>query len=119
MELPTARDSSGFYGRRIADHFGMQGRIVSEFSFDGQIGLAATRLSCGRRFRERTSRTAGEGAFSILYQIDDLEDHACWRGGHQQRSGEFLAKSVNVVDLREDPQWQFKGRSTRCNFMSR
>ncbi|HEV7323855.1 MAG TPA: AraC family transcriptional regulator [Bosea sp. (in: a-proteobacteria)] len=116
MGLPTACDSNGFYGQRIADHFGMQGQIVAEFHLDGQLGLAATRLSCGRRFRERTSRPPDEGAFSILYQIDDLEGHACWRGGRRQRFGEFLAKSVNVVDLREDPQWQFKGRFDALQF---
>lgn len=116
MEGSTPGSSNGFYGQRVADHFGMEWRLVSEFRLDGQLGLAATRLSCGRRFRERTDRTPDEGAFSILHQIDDLEGHACWRGGHQQRSGEFLAKSVNIVDLREGPQWQFKGRFDALQF---
>lgn len=116
MERATPRSSNGFYGQRIAHHFGMEGHLVSEFRLGGELGLAATRLSCGRRFRERTEHTHDEGAFSILYQIDDLEGHACWRGGQRQRSGEFLAKSVNVVDLREDPQWQFKGRFDALQF---
>lgn len=116
MERSTPRSSNGFYGQRIADHFGMEGQLVSEFRLDGQLGLVATRLSCGRRFRERTGRTHDEGAFSILYQIDDLECHACWRGGERQRFGAFLAKSVNVVDLRDDPQWQFKGRFDALQF---
>lgn len=94
----------------------MRGKVVSEFHLDGQLGLAATRLSCGRRFRERTSQAHDANAFSILYQIDDLECHSSWLGGHRQRSGEFLAKSVNVVDLREDPQWQFKGRFDALQF---
>lgn len=116
MELPATSASKGFYGRRIAEHFGMEGSVVSAFHLDGQLGLAATRLFCGRRFRERTDRTEGEGAFSVLYQIDDLEGHACWRGGQRQRSGAFHAKSASVVDLREDPQWQFKGRFDALQF---
>lgn len=116
MELRAASSSNDFYGQRIADHFGMEGQLVSEFRLDGQIGLAATHLSCGRRFRERTGRMQHEDAFSILYQIDDLDGHACWRGGQRQRSGAFSAKSVNVVDLRDDPQWQFKGRFDALQF---
>ncbi|WP_199089819.1 AraC family transcriptional regulator [Bosea sp. ASV33] len=116
MEMTAAGASKEFYGQRVADHFGMEGRLVSLFRLDGQPGLAATRLFCGRRFRERTQTADGEGAFSILHQIDDLEGHACWRGGQRQRSGAFRAKSVNVVDLREDPQWQFKGRFDALQF---
>jgi len=116
MELSTALDSKGFYGQRTADHFGMEAGLLSEFRLDGQIGLAATRLSCGRRFRERTGPPPEESAFSILYQVEDLDDHACWRGGERQRSGTFLARSVNVVDLREGPQWQFKGRFEALQF---
>jgi AraC family transcriptional regulator len=116
MQVSTARNPKGLFGQRIADHFGMQGQVVSEFHLDGQLGLAATRLSCGRRFRERTSQTHSEGAFSILYQIDDLECHSGWLGGQRYRSGSFRAKSVNVVDLREDPQWQFKGRFDALQF---
>ena len=116
MELSTAQDSKGFYGQRIANHFGMEAGLLSGFRVDGQIGLAATRLSCRRRFRERTGPPPEESAFSILYQIEDLDDHACWRGGERQRSGAFLARSVNLVDLREDPQWQFKGRFEALQF---
>jgi len=116
MELSTAQDQNGFYGQRLASHFGMEGGLLSEFRIDGQLGLAATRLFCGRRFRERTAPPSGERAFSILYQVEDLEDHAHWRGGEKQRSGAFLAKSVNVVDLREEPQWQFKGRFEALQF---
>lgn len=116
MQVSTTREHGGFFGGRIADHFGMQGEVVSEFHLDGQIGLAATRLSCGRRFRERTLQTRSEAAFSILYQIDDLDSHACWLGGQQQRAGRSLAKSVSVVDLREDPQWQFQGRFDAFHF---
>jgi AraC family transcriptional regulator len=116
MEIAVASASKEFYGQRVADHFGMEGRLVSLFRLDGQSALAATRLFCGRRFRERTQTAGGEGAFSILHQIDDLEGHACWRSGQRQRSGAFRAKSVNVVDLREDPQWQFKGRFDALQF---
>lgn len=116
MQVSTGRDARGFFGERVADHFGMRGEVVSEFHLDGQLGLAATRLSCGRRFRERTSQTHSEGAFSILCQIDDLECHSGWLGGQRYRSGRFRAKSVNVVDLREDPQWQFRGRFDALQF---
>ena len=116
MELSTAQVSKGFYGQRTADHFGMEAGPLSEFRLDGQIGLAATRLSCGRRFRERTLPPPEESAFSILYQVEDLDDHACWRGGERQRSGASFARSVNVVDLREEPQWQFKGRFEALQF---
>lgn len=116
MQMSTAGDPKGFFGERIADHFGMQGQVVSEFHLEGQLGLAATRLSCGRRFRERTDQTQSEDAFSILHQVDDLECHSGWLGGQRYRSGRFRAKSVNVVDLREDPQWQFKGRFDALQF---
>lgn len=116
MRLSRAADPKGFFGACIADHFGMQGRVVSEFHLDGRLGLAATRLSCGRRFRERTDQTRSENAFSILQQVDDLECHSGWLGGRRYRSGRLHAKSVDVVDLRDDPQWQFKGRFDALQF---
>jgi len=116
MHSSTTSEASGFFGQRVAEHFAMPGRSVSEFRLGGQMGLAATRLSCDKQFRERTRTAPCEDAFSILYQVEDLEWHSCWLGGRRQHSGRFNARAVSVVDLRDDPQWQFKGRFSAMQF---
>lgn len=112
----TATENTSFFGSRIADHFAMSGRSIANYQLDGGLGLAATHLSCERHFRERTRPAPSEDAFSILYQLDELECLSSWLAGRRHRSGRVGAKEVDVLDLRDHPQWQFQGRFEALQF---
>jgi len=104
-------DSSldGFFGRRLSKHLGMEGDCVYQFNRRGKLALAVTRLTCDHFIRERTAPIPPEPAFSILYQLGDLERHSCWLGGRKRYSGSFSAGTVSVIDLRDNPQCEFRG----------
>ena len=116
MRASEAKEETGFFGRRVADHFHMQGRSIAEFRMSDRLGLVATRLSCNRRVRERTEAAPSEPAFSILFQLDDLEYRSCWLDGLERSSGGVVANAVSVTDLRDNPQWQFRGRFDALQF---
>ena len=99
----------GFYGRRLSQHLGMEGDCLLRVRRQGQLALAVTHLTCSRFTRERTAAVPPEPAFSILHQLGDLDRHACWLAGKPVYSGAFGAGTVSVTDLRENPQWEFKG----------
>ncbi|TPK75282.1 AraC family transcriptional regulator [Mesorhizobium sp. B2-4-17] len=116
MKSSTTKEKLGFFGPRVSEHFGMPGRSIIEFQLDGELGLAATHLSCERHFRDRTGPAPCEDAFSILHQLDELECRSCWLDGHHHSSGRVEAKEVDVLDLRDTPQWQFRGRFEALQF---
>lgn len=99
----------GFYGSRLTQHLGMDGDCLWRIRRNGQLALAVTRLTCSRFIRERSAPVPAEAAFSILHQLGDLERHSCWLAGRPQYSGAFSAGSVSVIDLRDSPQFEFKG----------
>ncbi|MGY4318110.1 AraC family transcriptional regulator [Bradyrhizobium sp. JR3.5] len=101
--------SGGFYGRRLSQHLGMEGDCLLRIRREGELALAMTRLTCSRFVRERTAAIPSEPAFSILQQLGDLEGHSCWLAGRPRYSGAFGAGTVSVIDLRDDPQCEFKG----------
>lgn len=112
-QAPTIEDDDadcdGFFGRRLVNHLGMQGDCVRKLNRHGKLALAVTRLTCDRFARERTAAIPSEPAFSILHQLGDLERHSCWLAGRQRYSGSFSAGTVSVIDLRDNPQCEFKG----------
>lgn len=101
--------SDGFFGRRLATHLGMEGDCVRRINRRGKLALAVTRLTCTRFVRERTAAIPSEPAFSILHQLGDLERHSCWLAGRQRYSESFSAGTVSVIDLRDNPQCEFRG----------
>ena len=101
--------SDGFFGRRLAMHLGMEGDCVHKVNRQGKLVLAITRLTCTRFVRERTAAIPSEPAFSILHQLGDLERHSCWLAGRKRYSEAFGAGTVSVIDLRDNPQCEFKG----------
>lgn len=108
--------SEPLFGQRIADHFGMRAKAVIACDVAGSFGLAATHLACGRHTRERTAPAPAEDAFSILYQVDALENCSRWLGGRLDWAGRISACEVDVVDLREAPQWKFHGPFNALQF---
>lgn len=112
-ELPMTQvaeaNSEGLYGRRLTTHLGMDGDCVHKLNRHGKLALAVTRLTCSWFVRERTAALPSEPAFSILQQLGDMEGHSCWLGGRQTYSGSFKAGTVSVLDLRENPQWEYRG----------
>lgn len=108
MEQPdTVYD--GFYGRRLSQHLGMEGDCLWRIKREGQLALAITRLTCSRFVRERTLPIPSEPAFSILHQLGDLDRHSCWLAGRPRYSAAFGAGTVSVIDLRDNPQCEFRG----------
>lgn len=99
----------GFFGRRLAMHLGMEGGCILEINRQGRLALAVTRLTCDRFVRERTAPIPSEPAYSILHQLGDLDGHSSWLGGRQRYSGSFSAGTVSVIDLRDNPQCEFRG----------
>lgn len=100
---------SGFYGQNAVDHLGMTGHALAAFEVEGQPALIATHLRCFRQFRERTRPISSDAAFSILYQFSDLQCRSRWLDGQLDISSPVGAREVEVVDLRNRPQWQFSG----------
>lgn len=90
-------------------HLGMEGECLRKINRQGTLALAITRLTCPRFVRERTAAIPSEAAFSVLHQLGDLERHSCWLAGRQRYSGSFKAGTVSVIDLRENPQCEFRG----------
>ncbi|MGL5165080.1 MAG: helix-turn-helix domain-containing protein [Afipia sp.] len=101
--------SDGFYGRRLSQHLGMEGDCLWRIEREGQLALAVTRLTCSRFVRERTVPIPSEPAFSILHQLGDLDRHSCWLAGRPRYSEAFGAGTVSVIDLRDNPQCEFRG----------
>lgn len=116
MSQGATRETTGFFGQRVAAHLAMAGNQIVDFRQQGELSLAGTRLSCGRRLREKTAPVAAEAAFSILHQLEDVEHHSCWLGGVQRFSDSFAAGTVSVIDLRDNPQCQFRGRFEGIQF---
>lgn len=116
MNVAQINVNEGFFGQRIAAHFGMPGNTLAEYHIGGQLGLVATHLSCDRLLRERTAPAPFEEAFSIFYQFEDLECRSCWLDGHLDGAGLVRANEVDIVDLRARPQWKFKGRFDALQF---
>jgi AraC family transcriptional regulator len=116
MNVAQINENEGFFGQRIAAHFGMPGYTLAEYHIGGQLGLVATHLSCDRRVRERTDPAPFEEAFSILYQFEDLECRSRWLDGRLDGAGRVRANEVDIVDLRARPQWKFEGRFDALQF---
>jgi len=106
----------GFYGQSAVDHFGMTGNALASFEVEGQPALVATHLRCCRQSRERTLPIASDAAFSILYQFSDLQRRSRWLRGHLDISSPVHAREVEIVDLRDRPQWQFSGEFHALQF---
>lgn len=109
MRHDSQVESDGFYGRRLSQHLGMDGDCLLRVKREGQLAVAVTRLSCSHFIRERTAPIPSEPAFSILHQLGDLEKHSCWLAGQARYSGAFAAGTVSVIDLRDNPQCEFRG----------
>jgi AraC family transcriptional regulator len=105
----TSDADEGFYGRRLSQHLGMEGDCLLRIKREGQLALAATRLTCSRFVRQRTAALPSEPAFSILHQLGDLERHSCWLAGQPRYSGAFGAGTVSVINLMDNPQCEFRG----------
>lgn len=112
----SAAADSGFYGERIASHLEMPGRTVAKFRPRGRLGLAVTRLTCEKETRNRTAPVPTEAAFSILHQLHPLQQHSCWLSGRRRYSDRFSAGTVSVIDLRDSPQCEFRGRFDALQF---
>ncbi|MGO4714397.1 AraC family transcriptional regulator [Bradyrhizobium sp. 2TAF24] len=100
----------GFFGRRLSSHLEMEGDCFLEVKRQGHLTLAATRVSCSRISRDRTTPIPSEPAFSILHQLKDLERHSCWLAGRPRYSAAFGADTVSAIDLRDNPQCEFRGQ---------
>ena len=87
----------------------MDGDCLLKINRRGKLTLAVTRLTCSEFVRERTVPIPSEPAFSILHQLGDLDRHACWLAGRPRYSGSFRAGTVSVIDLRDNPQCEFRG----------
>jgi AraC family transcriptional regulator len=109
MMEETDSTTSGFYGRRLSQHLGMEGDCLLRIKREGQLALAMTRLTCSQFIRERTAAIPSEPAYSILQQLGDLDRHSCWLAGRPKYSGAFGAGSVSVINLMDNPQCEFKG----------
>ncbi|KAA0078078.1 AraC family transcriptional regulator [Tardiphaga sp. P9-11] len=109
MRHDSQVESDGFYGRRLSQHLGMDGDCLLRVKREGQLAVAVTRLSCSHFIRERSAPIPSEPAFSILHQLGDLEKHSCWLAGQARYSGAFAAGTVSVIDLRDNPQCEFRG----------
>ncbi|MET4476708.1 AraC family transcriptional regulator [Bradyrhizobium sp. F1.13.3] len=101
--------SSGFFGRRLAMHLGMEGDCVRKINRQGKFALAVTRLSGPRFAGGRRAPIAPESAFSILHQIGDSEQDSGQIAGPRGCSGSFRVGTVSVLDLRDNPQCDLKG----------
>lgn len=112
----AATTAPGFYGERIATHLEMPGRAVAEFHPRGALGMAVTRLTCEKDTRNRTAPVPEETAFSILHQLHPLQQHSCWLSGRRRYSDCFPAGTVSVIDLRDSPQCEFRGRFDALQF---
>ncbi len=110
MRSHATVSEQGFFGQRAARHFGVIGQEVSTVHLDGELSLAATRLTCGKQVRDRTEPAPPDRAFSLLCPIDALDGHRCWVGGEPQHAGPLPAGSVSLTDLRQRPQWQLSGQ---------
>jgi AraC family transcriptional regulator len=100
---------NGFFDKHLAGQLGIDSRPLLTIKHCGQLALAATRVTCSRFFRERTAALPSAPAFSILYQLGDLDKHSCLLPGRPPYSGAPRAGSVSVVDLRENPQCELRG----------
>lgn len=109
MSAALEATSEPLFGQRVAEHFGMRAKAVIACEVAGSFRLAATHLACARHARERTAPAPPEDAFSILYQFDALENCSRWLGGRLDWAGRISACEVDVVDLRDGPQWKFDG----------
>lgn len=101
--------SEGFYGSRFSRHLGMEGDCLWRLRRNGELALAITRLTCARFAQQRSQPIPCEPAYSILHQLGDLDSHSCWLAGQRQYSGSYGAGTVSVVDLRDAPQYEFRG----------
>ncbi|QEL22084.1 helix-turn-helix transcriptional regulator [Bosea sp. F3-2] len=109
MDASLSTKHPSFYGQSAVDHFGMAGRAIASFELEGQPALVATHLHCRRQTRERTRPVSSDAAYSVLYQLSDLQSRSRWLDGRLDASSPVGAGEVEVVDLRDRPQWQFSG----------
>src|SRR5271167_548192 len=101
--------ANGFFGPRIGAHLQMQSESLLEIRRKDKLTLAATRLTCPKITRAKTTPIPSEPAFSILHQLGDLDRHACWLAGRPRYSGAFGAGTVSVTNLMDNPQCEFHG----------
>lgn len=101
--------ANGFFGPRIGAHLQMQSESLLEIRRKDKLTLAATRLTCPKITRAKTTSIPCEPAFSILHQLGDLDRHACWLAGRPRYSGAFGAGTVSVTNLMDNPQCEFHG----------
>lgn len=106
---PFDHSTQGFFGKRLSQHLGMQGDCLLQLKRQDKLALAVTELTCDRFVRDRTAAIPSEPAFSILHQLGDLHQHACWLAGRRRYSGAFGAGTVSVIDLMDNPQCEFRG----------
>jgi AraC family transcriptional regulator len=106
--LPDATES-GLLGKQLEGQLGISSRSLLTMKQDGQLVLTAARLTCPHFFRERTAALSPAPAFSILYQLGDLDRHSCSLAGSPPYSATCRAGGVTVVDLRHDPHCELQG----------
>lgn len=100
---------SGFFDKRLASQLGIDSKPLLNIKYRGQLALAATRLTCSRFFRERKTDLPSSPAFSIVYQLGDLDNYSSSLPGRPPYSAAPRAGSVSVVDLRENPKCELRG----------
>jgi AraC family transcriptional regulator len=99
----------GFYGRRISEHLCVEADCLLHVEREGQLALAATRLSCSRFVREQAVAIPSEPAFSILHQLGDLDLRSCGLAGRPSYSEAFGAGTVSVINMMDNPHIELKG----------
>lgn len=105
----TDKTTDGLFGPRLSQHLRMKGRCLVHVANETELVLAVTRLTCSRALRQRTPPIPSEAAFCVLSQLSDLERYSCWLAGRPRYSGALGTGNVTVIDLRDSPQWEFKG----------
>jgi AraC family transcriptional regulator len=106
LPYPT---ESGLLGNQLEGQLGINTTSLLTIKHRGQLALAAARVTCSRHFRERTADLPIAPAFSILYQLGEVDKHSCSLLGNPPYSCEFRAGRVTVVDLCENPHCEFRG----------
>jgi AraC family transcriptional regulator len=106
--LPDPAES-GLLGKQLEGQLGISTTSLLTMKHRGQLALTAARLTCSRFFRERSAALSPAPAFSIFYQLGDLDRHSCSLPGSPPYSAACRAGSVTVVDLRDDPHCEFRG----------
>jgi AraC family transcriptional regulator len=93
----------GAYGSRIGRHFRVDHAPALVSMTLRKPRIAITRLRCDGPHLGMTTPIPQEKAFSILFQLRDLDLHELWLGGRSVHVGAYPNGTVSVVDLEQEP----------------